>query len=186
MAGLHADAYRASSHRLARRHRGFTVVELILVIVLVGIISAVAMTRFFDRSVFDADAAAEQLRATLRYAQKIAIAQHRPVFVQLAPNRIALCFRNEAVCAPANQVIAPSGENSGSAATRDACGSRTWMCEGRPAGITAAANIAVFAFDALGQPFGVPQAAFGGLTVTIQGGAARRTVTVAPETGHVS
>jgi MSHA pilin protein MshC len=187
MAGSHADAPRTSSRRLARRHHGFTVVELILVIVLVGIISAVAMTRFFDRTVFDADAATEQLRATLRYAQKIAIAQHRPVFVQLAPNRIALCFRNEAVCAPADQVVAPSGDNSGSAATLDACGSRTWMCEGRPASITATANIAVLGFDALGQPFNVPQtAAFGGLTVTIRGGAATRTVTVAAETGHVS
>lgn len=186
MAGLHADATRTSS-RLVRRHHGFTVVELILVIVLVGIISAVAMTRFFDRTIFDADAATEQLRATLRYAQKIAIAQHRPVFVQLAPNRIALCFRNEAVCAPANQVIAPSGGNSASAATLEACGSRSWMCEGRPANITATANIAVLGFDALGQPFDVPQTAvFGGLTVTVRGGATTRTVTVAPETGYVS
>lgn len=165
-------------------------VELILVIVLVGIISAVAMTRFFDRATFDADTAAEQLRAALRYAQKTAIAQNRPVFVQLAPNRVALCFLAAEPCAPANQVLAPGGENSGSAATRAACGNRGWMCEGRPADIAVNASAAVIGFDALGRPFGEPfgiqaAAGFGGLDVTLAGGGITRSVRVAPETGHV-
>lgn len=161
-------------------------VELILVIVLVGIVSAVAITRFFDRATFDADGATEQLRAALRYAQKTAIAQNRPVFVQLAPNRVSLCFVAAEPCAPANQVLAPGGENSGSAATRAACANRNWMCEGRPPSITANANLAVFGFDALGQPFSVPAGAnFGGLMVTVAGGGITRNVAVAPETGYV-
>lgn len=160
-------------------------VELILVIVLVGILSALAIPRFFDRTVYDADTATEQLRSILRYGQKIAIAQNRDVFVQLAPNRVALCFENQNPCAPANQVRAPS-ENSWSDATRTACGVRTWMCEGRPANITGNANITIMGFDALGQPFNVPQAnTFGGLTVTIAGGDTSRTVSVAAETGYV-
>ena len=163
-------------------------VELILVIVLVGIISAAAMSRFFDRTVFDADTATEQLRSILRYGQKIAIAQNRSVFVQLAPNRVALCFANQDPCAEANRVRAPSGENSWSDATRTACGVRDWMCEGRPANITANANLTVMGFDALGQPFNVPVPAnnqFGGLSVTIAGGGTSRTVNVAAETGYV-
>lgn len=161
-------------------------VELILVIVLVGIVTALAITRFFDRATFDADTAAEQLRSVLRYAQKTAIAQNRPVFVQLAPNRVALCFAAAEPCAPASQVQAPAGENSGSAATRAACGNRSWMCEGHPANITANASVAVIGFDALGQPFSVPAAAsFGGLNVTIAGGGITRDLSVAQETGYV-
>lgn len=161
-------------------------VELIIVIVLVGIVSAVAMTRFFDRTTFDTGTAAEQLRAALRHAQKTAIAQNRPVFVQLAANRVALCFQAAEPCAAANQVLAPGGENSGSAATRAACANPGWMCEGRPAGIAFATNATVIGFDALGQPFGAQAAAsFGGLTVTITGGGITRSVGVTPETGHV-
>lgn len=186
MAGLYPSLAPAPGRlRLRLRHHGFTLVELILVIVLVGIVSAVAMTRFFDRTVYDAETAAEQLRAILRYGQKIAIAQNRNVFVQLAPNRIALCFANEEPCAAPNQVRAPS-ENSWSDATRAACGVRTWMCEGRPANVTGNANITVMGFDALGQPFNPPQAnQFGGLSVTIVGGSTTRTVSVAAVTGHV-
>jgi len=181
----HVAPSRGHGRGRADRHRGFTAVELILVIVLVGIVSAVAMTRFFDRQVYDAETATEQLRSILRYGQKIAIAQNRNVFVRLAPNRIALCFADQEPCAAPNQVRAPV-ENSWSDATRAACGARTWMCEGRPANITGNANMTVMGFDALGQPFNVPQAnQFSGLTVTIVGGDTTRTVRVDAETGYV-
>ena len=164
-------------------------VEPILVIVLVGIVSAVAMTRFFDRTVFDAATAAEQLRAILRYGQKVAIAQHRDVFVQLAPNRVALCFANENPCTPTNQVRPPGGENSWSDATRAACGARDWMCEGRPANIATTingnANAATMRFDALGQPLAAVAEQGAALMVTIAGGGATHTVNVAAETGYV-
>jgi len=186
---LHIISDRASGRRLASRHRGFTMVELILVIVLVGIVSAVAMTRFFDRTVYDAATAAEQLRAILRYGQKLAIAQNRSVFVQLAPNRVALCFANENPCGAANQVPAPGGENSWSDATRAACGVREWMCEGRPATVTTNingnANPNTIRFDALGQPLAAAADQAAALTVTIAGGGGTHTVTMAAETGYV-
>lgn len=185
MAGLHFHSQRAASHRSALRHRGFTAVELILVIVLVGIVSAVAMTRFFDRRVYDAETATEQLRSILRYGQKLAIARHRDVFVQLAPNRVALCLRNENPCAPANRVRAPGGENSWSEATRAACGVRDWMCEGRPVGVTADANLATIRFDPLGQPLQAVGDLPAELRVTIAAGGNTRTVNVAAETGYV-
>ena len=160
-------------------------VELILVIVIVGIVSAVAMTRFFDRTVYDTATATEQLRAILRYGQKIAIAQQRDVFVQLAPNRVALCFANENPCAAGNQVRPPGGENSWSEATRAACGVRNWMCEGRPAGIGANANLAAIRFDALGRPLAPGAEQVVSLSVTIAGGGVSNTVNVAAETGYV-
>lgn len=163
-------------------------VELIIVIVLVGILSALAITRFFDRTFYDTETATEQLRTILRYGQKTAIAQHRNVFVILGPNGAALCFANEANCAAANQVQAPSGQNSDSAATRAACNNvRTWMCEGRPNNVAGGANrnITAFGFNALGQPFDIGAATFGGLTITLSGNGNTRNISVAPETGYV-
>lgn len=54
--------------------RGFTLVELILTIVIVGILAAVVGPRFFERSTFDERLYAEEVRAGLRHAQKLALA----------------------------------------------------------------------------------------------------------------
>ncbi|MGE4405834.1 prepilin-type N-terminal cleavage/methylation domain-containing protein [Pseudomonas sp.] len=54
--------------------RGFTIVELILVIVILGIISAVAVPRFFDRKAFDERFYFEEALSAVRYGQKLAVA----------------------------------------------------------------------------------------------------------------
>ncbi len=56
------------------RQHGFTLVELILVLVVIGVLAAVVGPRFFDRAVFDERAYAEEVRAGLRHAQKLAMA----------------------------------------------------------------------------------------------------------------
>jgi MSHA pilin protein MshC len=61
--------------------QGFTLVELIAVLVVVGIIAAVAVPRFVGVDAFRSRGFYDQATATVRYAQKIAIAQRRPVFV---------------------------------------------------------------------------------------------------------
>jgi len=53
---------------------GFTLVELILVIVLLSILSAVALPRFFGRSDFDERVFFDDTLNAIRYAQKVAVA----------------------------------------------------------------------------------------------------------------
>jgi MSHA pilin protein MshC len=177
-----------TGHSHARRSRGFTMVELIVVMVLVGILGAVGAARFFERTGFDADEFTEQTRAMLRYAQKVAIAQNRPVYVRLAGSAVSLCFDSTASCPPASQVPAPSGSNSGSAATMAACGSPTWYCEARPAGVTMVLSpgTGYLWFDALGRPNNDTGAiASPGVAINISGDGIGRVVSVAPETGYV-
>jgi MSHA pilin protein MshC len=177
------------------RPRGFTLVELVVVIGLIGILGAVASARYFDSVAFDAAAYAEQTRAMLRYAQKSAIAQRRPVFVVFSARRIALCFnfRSDASCSGGNRVLAPAG-NSGAAATLAACAAADWYCEGTPAGLAYALPLGAapyFFFDPQGRPFAAADpypgdaASFAGLVLRITGDALKRDVTVSQETGYV-
>jgi MSHA pilin protein MshC len=173
-------------------------VELIVVMILVGILGAIGAARFFNRTGFDAAAFAEQGAAMLRYAQKLAIAQNRPVFVQATPQGLMLCYSGASPCPSAQQVLAPARENSGSSATRAFCTAGgayvpSWHCEGVPAGATmtlSQATAGAFYFDGLGRPYlstdaGTGDGSFNGLTLTVSGDGLTRTIAVEQETGYV-
>lgn len=176
--------------------RGFTLVELIAVILIAATLAAFAMPRFFSARTFDARNFSDQSRAMLRYAQKVAIAQNRSVFVRLDGASVALCFnlQADAGCGAANRVPPPSGSNSGSAATVSRCGGvAQWHCEGVPDGVSyaAAPAYASFYFNALGQPYapgdadGVLASSFARMVLTVAGDGASYPITVEAETGYV-
>ncbi len=170
------------------QYRGFTLVELIAVIVVVGILGAIGGARFLGRSAFDSVAYADQTAAMLRYGQKVAVAQNRNVHVRLNASGIALCY--DAACTAGNRVQAPGGANSGSSATKSACADASWACEAPPeqVRVTPAAS---FYFDALGKPFAstdlapTPVSTFATLALVVRASESVRTITVETETGYV-
>lgn len=163
-------------------------VELIVVIVLIGIISTVAVSRFADTKQFAVSAYAQEIKSLAQYGQKLAIAQNRALYVAVTPTRAAVCY--DASC---NQpVLAPGGGNSGRAETVTACGNPAWLCEGVPTGLAmAAAPAGTMFFNAAGRPFAggdspaSDTSTFATLTITITGGDTPQVVTIERETGYV-
>jgi MSHA pilin protein MshC len=178
-----------TKRRMRYLQQGFTLVELIAVIIVVGILGAVAAGRFLGRSSFDSVAYADQAAALLRYAQKVAVAQNRNVYVRVDAAGIALCYQS--ACGAGNRVLAPGTGNSGSAATVAACANdATWACEAPPAQVRVT-PVASFYFDALGKPFAAadiaptPVSTFAKLDVVVRASESVRTISVEMETGYV-
>jgi MSHA pilin protein MshC len=97
------------SHYSPVCQRGFTLVELITVMIIVGIMAAIVAPRFFNTNTFQSRGFADQVQATLRYAQKEAIAQRRFVCVSfLANNSITLTYGTDNTCA-SGTLASPSG-----------------------------------------------------------------------------
>jgi MSHA pilin protein MshC len=70
--------------KLLTNQRGFTLTELITVIVIVGIVSVAVLPRLFTVSDFEDRGSADQVKSMLRFAQKTAIAQHANISVVIS------------------------------------------------------------------------------------------------------
>jgi MSHA pilin protein MshC len=150
--------------------KGFTMVEMVMVIVIIGIMGAVAAPRFFGTSVFQSRGYADQIKATLRYAQKTASAQSHFVCVTFSTSSVTLSYdatapggaHATATC-PGSSMTSPSGQ--------------TPYVVTAPGGITLSGGTS-FYFDTMGKPsFATTQ------RIVVSGHAAP--VTVEAETGYV-
>lgn len=145
---------------------GFTLIELVMVMVLIGILAIAVLPRFFDRKTFDARGYFDQSISMVRYAQKLAIAQRRDVFVNVTGNSMCLSYATETTCADvpvANQVINPAKMD--------------WFKADAPTGMSFAAASS-FSFNALGKPSS-------GQTINFTGDGVTTKITVESETGYV-
>jgi len=81
---------RLSPCRCTRRNGGYTIVEVVLVIVILAIIGSVAGPRFFDDRAFDERGYYDEVVSALRYAQKVAVASGCHVRVDVAASAYSL------------------------------------------------------------------------------------------------
>lgn len=98
--------------RHSGRQRGFTLAELVIVLVLVGVLAVVAMPRLLHQSGFAARGAHDFVASGLRYAQKSAIAMRRNVCVAVGPTSLAMTYASAAgsaqPCAAGNTIANPA------------------------------------------------------------------------------
>lgn len=92
--------------------RGFTLIELIMVIVILGVLAVFAAPRIFDNSDFTGRGLHDETMALLRFGQKTAIAQRRTVCVTVNSTGITMTLfvanPTPATCTAATAAQAPT------------------------------------------------------------------------------
>lgn len=173
----------SSTHR---QRRGFTLIEILCVVVILGIASAVVVPSLGTRSDLIAMSATREIMADLMYAQNKAIVSQSMVYAQFdtTNQRYSLTMTPPSVT-PATYVANPvTGQNYQTPFQTGgfkAVSLQTVSADGK----------ACLAFDELGQPYAVDAGGSSALlinaaTIPVKCGSYTMTVSVEPFTGAMS
>jgi MSHA pilin protein MshC len=144
---------------MRRPSPGFSLVELIVVIVVMAVLVGVAVPRFFGSGTFEAPAYARELASAARYAQKLAVVSGCPVDFTVGAGGYSL-FQPQATtpaCSGALTMTLPVKHP----ATGEA------FAAGVPTGVTLGGTLGTVQFSAAGVPNAAASYAVADLTVSI-------------------
>jgi len=150
-----------------RQLHGFTILELVVTLLIIGIVALPALPKFFQRQPYQERLFFDDTLNALRYAQKLAVVSGCKV--QVVINADSYILRQPA---DSTQCLAASPAFSLSVAHP---GSGIASYSGSESGITLTASVANVVFDALGR-------ASSDAVLTIGG---TRTINIVAETGFV-
>jgi type II secretion system protein H len=156
---------------MGRANTGFTLIELMIVLVIIGIAAAMAVPMISSGASFQIRSAANLVAADLEYAKSLAISRGRPY-------RVVFDAANESyrIEDSTNAAVAPPGRKS----------PVDFRAESRINDVVIVSadfgGTETVTFDSLGSP----QALTSQGVVTLQAGSLTRTVTVEPVTGFIS
>jgi prepilin-type N-terminal cleavage/methylation domain-containing protein len=166
---------------MQRNQRGFTLIEITVVLVLMAIISAYVIGRSLNTEQIDLAAQTDRIRNQIRYAQAAAMKQYDQdlkvwgMKCDASPNEYWL-FEGQNPDDASRQIRIP-GEQNLKIAVADL-------------GVDSMSAFTIF-FDRIGKPYSsyttetANIALDNPLTITISAGGQSRTITVTPETGLV-
>lgn len=88
-----------------KAQRGFTTIELTMVMIIVAIIAATAALKFTGRGGVSVQGAAEMIQADIRYGQKAAMAEHMAKSITFAAGSTSYTVDSETQKLPAGVII---------------------------------------------------------------------------------
>ena len=171
--------------------KGFTLIELVMVLVLVSIIAVVVVLRLPNVTSTKAGAFVDKLRVDIRYAQNLAMTRN---------TRSRVRFNGNGTAPPSGYAVVTSTTSTCTsfiAATDPAVGSALTVSLGTGdyANISIVPSMNCLEYDSLGRPYNCTTApapaacstTLNGMTITVQANAATvGTLTVSSQTGAVN